>query len=290
MKKTGNKSPAFIVSYRTETPLTDKNALMKEVTDLSVYVYYFHLPEKIKNDKNAAVGILAFKDIPPAEKFTKKISEIEAFLKSSAVDPHRLKAFQDFNRKKYVIAISSFEKIESKVPHDYAQIANAYLLLRQTEESRKWLEEGMKRYPKDLMLLNNLAMTTLFKGTFFFDEKYEYNPEEMEKAKKILSQALELNTGYWLTKANMAVLETTLQHFDAAEKLYLEALKLSDHYPELSYQVAVFYHEQKKYDQAKTHYQNALKKLKEVRSPAATSKVKEIEKKLKLTQGKKPLS
>ncbi|MBI3016418.1 MAG: hypothetical protein HYY62_00220 [Deltaproteobacteria bacterium] len=291
----GSQSTVYVLSYKTKKNIHDQFGLVLEYYDLLSHFYYFHLPENLKNDKKSFVIVEAFKKLPkskgekvPARQFRKKISELKKIVAANdQIDANRLKAFQALNQKKWQEAIVSFKKIKTKVPHDYAQIANSYLRLQKKDEANKTLEAGVKQFPKDVTLLNNLAMTTLFEGTYNLEGKLEYDPQKMEEAKKILIKAREQNPKSWLTASNMATLEMTLQHPKEAEKFHLEALKLSGNNPRLIYQVATFYHGQKEFEKAKSYYEQALSTLKEKRSPAATKKRDEIQKRLKLAEEKK---
>ena len=132
-------------------------------------------------------------------------------------------------------------------------------------------------------------MTTMLKGPFFVDKQYDYDPVNMEAAKKILWRSIQLDNKNWLTKANMAVLETTVKNYAEAGKLYAEALKLSDNHPELSFQVADYYHRQKEFGKAKEHYQLALKGFQAGRVPASEKRMSEVKSRLTSVDQKKPL-
>ena len=291
----GSPSTAYILSYKTQKNIHDQFGLVLEYYDLLTHFYYFYCPENLKNDKNSFVIVEAFKKLPqskgekvPAKQFVKKMTELKKVIQGNyKLDPNRLKALQAFRQKKWKEAIASFNKIKTKVPHDYAQMGNSYLRLKDKDGAQKMLEAGVKQFPNDTPLLNNLAMTTMVTGIYSFESKLEYDPQKMEEAKKILAKVREQNPKSWLTASNMAALEMALQHTKEAEKFYLEALKLSNNSLRVTYQVATFYHQQKEFEKAKSYYEQILSKLKDQRSPAATKKRDEIQKHLKLAEEKK---
>lgn len=293
--KKGKDSGFYIVSFKTDQHLDDRYALLLEYYDILTQLYHFHLPKKVRDDKFSVVTVEAFRKLPkskkdktPSRRFTKKLSEIKKIVKNHRrIDWNRLKAFQAFNDKKYKKAIGFFNKVKNKVPHDHYQTANAFLLQGDRDNALKNLNKGIKKFPNDITLLNNLAMTTMLKGTFLLEGKYEYDPAKMEEAKKVLSKALKLDNKNWLTKSNMAVLETTVNNFKSAEKYYLDALKVSNNSAELSYRVASFYHGQKQFSKAEEFYNSALTRLKGMRTPASEQKTKEIQDRLKLVKAKK---
>lgn len=297
--KKGKDSGFYMISYKTKKHLDDRYGLVLEYYDLLTHLYHFQLPKKMRDDKFSVVMIEAFKELPkskedkqPSRRFTKKLSELAKIVKTHRrTEPNRLQALIKFNDKKFKEAIAAWKKVKAKVPHDYYQTANAYLLSGNKNEAITELQTGQKQFPNDITILNNLAMATLVSGTYILEGKYEYDPGKMEEAKKILAQALALDEKNWLTKSNMAVIEVTLQNFKGAEKLYQAALKLSEDNSDLMYQVASFYHGQKQFDEAKKYYMDAMKKLKDQRSPAAQQaaleKIKDIESRIKLCDEKK---
>jgi len=290
----GSKSNLYVLSYKTKKNIHDRFGLVLEYYDLLTHFYYFHCPENLKNDKNSFIVIEAFKDPkskkenPQARQFRKRLSELKQITQANyRLDTNRLKAFQAFNRKKWVEALSFFKKVKAKTPHDHSQIANIYLLQYKKELAKKELESALKEFPDDLVLINNLAMTTMMEGMFEYEGKVEYDPKKMQEAKEILTRAWKLDQKHWFTASNLSLLETKLQNTKEAEKWLLEAFKLSEESPELSYQVAQFYFEQKNFAQAKSYYEKTLKVLKELRSPASQKRVKSIESQLKLIEAKK---
>ena len=286
--QTRANSKFYAISYKTEKNLDNTLDLLPEYYDLLAHLYYFHIPKEIKNDPYSVVTIEAFEEKTRSRRYSRKLSDVKRIVENyKNIDGNRLKAFQNFNQKKYEQAIAFFKKVKKRVPHDYSQTANAYILLGKRDDAFKELEAGIKKYPRDLTLLNNLAMTTLLKGTYLLEGKYAYDPEQMERAKQILSKALKLDPTHWATVANMAVLEMTLQNTKAAEKLYLDALRLSPENAELSYRVGNFYHKQKEFKKAGEYYQAALQKLKNTRSPASEHQTKAIQDRLKLVKKQK---
>ena len=295
MGQEGKDAILYFLSYRTEKPLSDEKGLLSEFHDLTAHLYYFYVPEKERKNKASSITIEAFgkvaaseKEKIPAMRYTEKLTDLEKTAKSvKNIDPDRLRAFQYFNLKNFQQAIQSFKKTKTKVPHDYMQSANAHLLLDQKSEALKQLETGAQQFPKNVTLLNNLAMTTLMGGTYYLEGKYEYDPEQIKKAKEVLARAIKLDPQNGLTTSHMAILELTAQNVKGAEKLFLEALKLSPEDPEMHYKAADFYHGQKQFTDAQKHYQSALKKLEGARTPASQQRTKDIKKRLTLVKQKK---
>jgi len=295
--KKGTTSTFHVMSYQTETNLNDRYGLVLEYYDLLTHLYYFHLPENVRDDANSVVTIEAFDRKPAAEgktkpsrRYTKKLSEIKNIIsKHKRTDVNRLQAFRHFNKKAYAPAIEAFRKISDKVPHDYVQTANAFLLSGDRDAAIKILGRGTQKFPEDVTVLNNLAMTTMLKGTFLLDQKLVYDPEQIKEAKKMLTKAMKIAPKHWLTAANIAVLEETAKNVESAEKNYLNAWEWSQKSPEMAYRVASFYHGHKNWDQAKMYYEQALSSLSGTRMPAAESRITEIKKRLNWVKNKKPL-
>lgn len=285
----------YMLNYSTERKVKDKKGLNKEFNDLLTHLYYFKIPKKdLKNSKSFIIinafhaTAIAGSDELPSTRHEQKLSKLAEIAKSyKGVDKNRLKAFQAFNKKQWLQAANHFKKIEKSVPHDYQQTANAYLLLQKKEKAVRELELGLKKYSKNVSLLNNLAMTKMLTGTFVFEGKHEFDPELMAESKKLLTQADAIDPKNWLTKSNLAVIETTFENYAAAERLYQKALDLSDGSSEAHYQIANFFHERKKWKKAREHYEKAQQLLKYDRMPATVNRWKKISKQLKLVKQKK---
>jgi len=289
VKVKGQASPFYIISYKTSKRLNDSYGLLMESYDLLTYLYYFQLDTEMKKNKTAGVTIEAFNTVPisdtdkqPSWRITKSLPQVkEIVLKHKKTDQNRLRAFLSLKLKKYKSAFTYFDKIKKKVAHDYVLAANAHLYNLERKVALETLQEGIKTFPKNVLLLNNLAMATFLRGSFHYMEKFEYGPKEMKEAKKILAGALELDKNNWLTNSNMGTVERALGNIASAEKFYLTALKLSDNNPDLLFQVASSYEGQKKMDKAKTTYRAALRKLEQGRTPASSKRVEEIKEILK---------
>ena len=176
--KQGKVSGHYMVAYRTEHRLNKKDKLISEFSDLFTNLYYFEIPKNIRDSKSYLVTIEAFRDLKefkkgsvPSMRMTKKCSELKPIVVNhKKTEWNRLRAMEHFNEKKYRQAIGYYRHIKKKVPHDYAQMGNSFLLLGKKSEAVKNLNAGLKTYPKNIMLLNNLAMSTMFKGIFYFEK------------------------------------------------------------------------------------------------------------------------
>ena len=290
--KKEEKGLFYYLTYRTTRDLSDKKALETEFGDILAHFYYLRLPEKTRNDKNSIVAVEAFREFPtsqkerkPSSRHAKKLSELQTAVKNH-FDENRLKAFQHVKQNHYKNAVSSFNAIKAKVSRDYFGAANINLRLGDKTAAVGQLEAGLKQYPNDPTLLNNLAMTTMLDPDALSKGSFRYNPLFKEKALAVLDKAEKVDKS-WVTQYNRGFLEQTTGNLKEAAKRYEKALKQSHESPMLHYRLANFYHTQKEFGKAKKHYGKAIQKLKKNRSPASERRIQFLENLLKLAKEKK---
>ena len=222
----------FMISYITQQKLDDKPKLLEEFYDLMTHFYYFYAPENLKN-KSAQekikyyVLVEALQERPkPGDKnyqtssFSKNFIGVSRIVElNKNIDKVRLSALLALHKHDYNKAITHFEKIQNKVPHDFVHMGNCYLYMGKRDNAKEKVEAGLKVFSNNLDLLHHLAYITILEGTFITEGKYEYDPQKMSEAKKTLEKILSIKEDDWLAHSNMATVETTLKNYEAAEKI-----------------------------------------------------------------------
>lgn len=320
----------FVITYITSHKPDERSALLEEYYDLMTHFYHFYLPQnlksKTKEEKNKYyVMVESLQQKPkPGEKniktlnFTKNLNGVaDIAAKHKGLDQTRFDALKALNGRQYKKAKSLFQQIKNQVAQDYVHMSNVSLVMGNREEAKKEIEAGLQKFPSQRDLLHSLVNVTILEGTFVTDGKYEYDPQKMEEAKKILRQVMDMKKDDYLAHSTLATVEMALKNYDGAEKIlkdlisksshpwqlqkrlgdlyvlsgkskeaeqsYLEAIKLKPQEPTLLVKVGEFYHGEGKFEEAEKYYTAAITRL-EGRNPTS-----EIKKHLQLAKEKKAL-
>jgi len=297
-KKTQKTGPVLhVISYRTTLPLKDIKGITKESNDLITHYYHFYLNAADKNTADSIVTTEAFRTISsdegPAQPSVRRTLEMKAVKKMAenhSYSKQRMKAIRDLQWLNFKNAITGFKSIRKKTASDYLLLGKAYLLSKKQPRALITFQHGVKAFPQNITLLNNLAVAKVLMGTFKFEGVYEYDPEAIEDAKTYLFRAKKLDPNNWITVSNEAYFEHVLKNMKKAEKLYLKAYEINPFHMDLAFRIGGFYHEQKKFKNAKKFYEKALSHFTyytEGRFPASDREVKKIKNRLKLVEQKK---
>jgi len=295
----------FFIGYQTRVPdKNDKEKFLNEYYDILTHYYYFYLPLErkkmsVEEKKNNHVVMRAFFKVPEegvqnhSVNFTKNINGVETIVKENKnVENNRLEGLKALNSGQFGDAIKAFEKIESKNAHDYVHWSKAYLYLGKRDEAKDIVQKGLQAHPNYTDLLHAMVSIHIFEGTFVVEGKYEYDPENMKEAKKVLNKILGTNKENLLAQSNLATVETILKNYDEAAKLLQGLMAKSARPWAMQKRLAETFHRAQKFSEAVKYYHMALKDW-QGRVPASVKKdqqVKEIEAQLKLAKEAKPLN
>jgi len=270
--------------------------LTNQFHDVASHLHHFFVPKKFQNDAKSIVRLEAVNKFPESRKakissarFSKTVTAVAKIAKNfKGNDANRLRALKHIRQKKYKRALASYKKVSKKVPHDFQEMASVSIFLRDQAGAIAFMNKGVKRYPKNVTLLNNLAMASMINAATLKTGRVVYNPKQSKEALKWIAKAKQFDKKHWVTWYNEGTIALTSRDMKNAEKSYKKAYKYSGKTAELSYRLANFYHMQKKFSKAKSYYKTALRKLKKgLRTPASKRRAKVVEQRLKLAEEKK---
>jgi len=113
----------------------------------------------------------------------------------------------------------------------------------------KYSEEGILLAEK----LNEKADIAYFKGIFY------YAKNDLERALKFLTEAVNIDKDFMLAHFNLAKLLSDLKKFDEAEKEFLRVIEINKGFADAYYSVGILLKNLKRYDEAIKYLKEALK-------------------------------
>ena len=296
----------YYIQYITDKKENQNQEVLQEIYDLMTHYYFFMALENLKKQSfkekiNHRLFIEAVFEYPTthkkikSSKLNKNMNGIERIAKNNVKNnPQRLKALEAFYKKEYKKALKQFKplKTEEKVEQDYVVASHCFLFLGARDIAKKQVEIGLKKFADSTELLNLRGTIAFYEGTFFTNNKFEFDPEKMKEAQEYFGKVLKLDPHNGFAFSQQITLNMAEKNYKEAEKnienlekrfpasLFLEKQRadvyvlwdkndegekiykmLLEKIPgdiDLIGSLAYVYHKQGKFDVATQHYKKAL--------------------------------